>query len=73
MAKHVKSEMALEYHLAKASEGIDLTVMGVLRFQFMTGEDEECNPTMGLYLYNPEDLSYPPVPVAKFFDMFFIK
>ena len=71
--KHLDSTMGdlvAQYYLDKATEGLDITILGTLRFFFQVEEDEEGNRYIDLYLYNPDDPTYEPVSVKDFLDMF---
>ncbi len=71
--KHLDSTMGdlvAQYYLDKATEGLDITIQGTLRFFFQVEEDEEGNRYIDLYLYNPDVPTYEPVSVKDFLDMF---
>ena len=69
---YVKAALSLDNttcdsYLKKASEGIDLTVVYSFGMCFLRGEDEKGRRTLSLYLYNPYDPSFPPVPLSDLF------
>lgn len=71
--KHLDSTMGdlmAQYYLDKATEGLDITIQGTLRFFFQVEEDEGGNRYIDLYLHNPDDPTYEPVSVKDFLDMF---
>lgn len=71
--KHIDSfmgDITAQYYLDKATEGLDLTFMGGLRLFFKVDVDEEGYRSINLYIYNPDDPSFEPMPIPSFSELF---
>lgn len=71
--KHIDSfmgDITAQYYLDKATEGLDLTFMGGLKLFFKVDVDEEGNRYINLYIYNPDDPSFEPMPIPSFSQLF---
>lgn len=62
--------ISCDYYLGKASLGFGLTINGSMKLCLLRGTDEKGKRTIGLYLIDPEDPSFPPFPLGALFSIF---